>query len=184
MTSSSREPVALTRDCVATTVPYGRPTTLPAGEPVHIVQTLGESITVRTEYGALLRVDGTDADALGLDDQGRDREVISTAHEFTMSDVTAALQNVYDPEIPVSVVELGLIYRCDEEIRPNGARVISIDMSMTAPGCGMGDVLRADAERVVRMVPGVDAVEVNLVWDPPWNITRMSEAVRLQLGLL
>jgi metal-sulfur cluster biosynthetic enzyme len=101
-----------------------------------------------------------------------------------MGDVTAALQNVYDPEIPVSVVELGLIYRCDEELSPDGTRLISIDMSMTAPGCGMGDVLRDDAERVVRMVPGVDAVEVNLVWDPPWNISRMSEAVRLQLGLL
>jgi metal-sulfur cluster biosynthetic enzyme len=101
-----------------------------------------------------------------------------------MSQVVDALQNVYDPEIPVSVVELGLIYRCDEELLADGSRLISIDMSMTAPGCGMGDVLRADAERVVRMVPGVDDVEVTLVWDPPWNLSRMSEAVRLQLGLL
>jgi metal-sulfur cluster biosynthetic enzyme len=101
-----------------------------------------------------------------------------------MSDVVAALQNVYDPEIPVSVVELGLIYRCEEELLPDGTRLISIDMSMTAPGCGMGDILRADAERVVRMIPGVDDVEVTLVWDPPWNMSRMSEAVRLQLGLL
>jgi metal-sulfur cluster biosynthetic enzyme len=101
-----------------------------------------------------------------------------------MRQVVDALQDVYDPEIPVSVVELGLIYRCDEELLADGSRLISIDMSMTAPGCGMGDVLRADAERVVRMVPGVDDVEVTLVWDPPWNINRMSEEVRLQLGLL
>jgi probable FeS assembly SUF system protein SufT len=166
MTPASREPVALKRDCAATTVPYGRATTLPAGDRVSIVQTLGESITVRTELGALLRVNGTDADALGLDDPSPNREV-AASDNFSMGDVTAALQNVYDPEIPVSVVELGLIYRCDEELRLDGTRLISIDMSMTAPGCGMGDILRGDAERVVRMVPGVDEVEVNLVWDPP-----------------
>ena len=91
---------------------------------------------------------------------------------------------MYDPEIPVSVVELGLIYRCDEELLADGSRLISIDMSMTAPGCGMGDVLRADAERAVRMVPGVDDVEVALVWDPPWSLSRMAEAVRLRPGLL
>ena len=84
----------------------------------------------------------------------------------------------------VSIVELGLVYRCDEVVLPLGMRRIEIDMSMTAPGCGMGDVLRADAERAVRAVPGVDDVEVNLVWDPPWTIHRMTEAARLQLGLL
>jgi metal-sulfur cluster biosynthetic enzyme len=98
--------------------------------------------------------------------------------------VTQALQTVYDPEIPVSVVELGLIYRCEEHQRVDGTRLITIDMSMTAPGCGMGDVLRADAARVVQSVPGVDAVEVSLVWDPPWTVRRMSEAARLQLGML
>lgn len=183
MTTLPREPVELERDCTATTVPAGRPTTLAAGERVHIMQTLGESITVQTARGELLRVHGEDADALGLQNPAANLEVAGSAR-FTIDDVIAALQNVYDPEIPVSVVELGLIYRCDEEIAADGTRLISIDMSMTAPGCGMGDVLRADAERVVRMVPGVDDVEVTLVWDPPWNMNRMSEAVRLQLGLL
>jgi metal-sulfur cluster biosynthetic enzyme len=84
----------------------------------------------------------------------------------------------------VSVVELGLIYRCEERLRADGTRLISIDMSMTAPGCGMGDVLRADAARVVQSIPGVDDVEVSLVWDPPWTVRRMSEAARLQLGML
>jgi probable FeS assembly SUF system protein SufT len=144
---------------------------------------LGESITVQTGLGALVRVNGADADALGLDPPEQQPGPAPT-ESFSMSQVVDALQDVYDPEIPVSVVELGLIYRCDEELLADGSRLISIDMSMTAPGCGMGDVLRADAERVVRMVPGVDDVEVTLVWDPPWNINRMSEEVRLQLGLL
>lgn len=183
MTAVSSEPVEVTRDCLATTVPGGRQTSLAAGDRVRIMQTLGESITVRTEFGVLARVNGEDADALGLDVAVRELE-LDAAEAFSMSQVVDALQNVYDPEIPVSVVELGLIYRCDEELLADGSRLISIDMSMTAPGCGMGDVLRADAERVVRMVPGVDEVEVTLVWDPPWSLSRMSEAVRLQLGLL
>jgi probable FeS assembly SUF system protein SufT len=183
MTAASREPVELTRDCAATTVPGGRQTSLAAGDRVQIMQTLGESITVQTEFGALVRINGEDADALGLDTPEQELELITT-EPFSMSQVVDALQNVYDPEIPVSVVELGLIYRCDEELLADGSRLISIDMSMTAPGCGMGDVLRADADRVVRTVPGVDDVEVTLVWDPPWNLSRMSEAVRLQLGLL
>lgn len=183
MTAASREPIELTRDCPATTVPGGRQTSLAAGDRVQIMQTLGESITVQTEFGALVRINGEDADALGLDTPEQELELITT-EPFSMSQVVDALQNVYDPEIPVSVVELGLIYRCDEELLADGSRLISIDMSMTAPGCGMGDVLRADADRVVRTVPGVDDVEVTLVWDPPWNLSRMSEAVRLQLGLL
>src|SRR5690606_26634987 len=103
---------------------------------------------------------------------------------FDMARVMDALQTVYDPEIPVSIVELGLVYRCDEVLRPDGTRLIDIDMSMTAPGCGMGDILRGDAARVVGAVPGVDDVEVTLVWDPPWSVGRMSEAARLQLGML
>jgi len=103
---------------------------------------------------------------------------------FDMGRVLEALGQVYDPEIPVSIVELGLVYRCDERPGPLDTRRIEIDMSMTAPGCGMGDILRGDAARAVLAVPGVDDVDVNLVWDPPWDISRMSEAARLQLGLL
>ncbi|MEZ5322260.1 MAG: iron-sulfur cluster assembly protein [Microthrixaceae bacterium] len=101
-----------------------------------------------------------------------------------MDRVLAALGQVYDPEIPVDIVELGLVYRCEEHPTDDGTRRIEIDMSMTAPGCGMGDVLRVDAERAVLAVPGVDEVEVNVVWDPPWTMDRMSESARLQLGLL
>jgi probable FeS assembly SUF system protein SufT len=183
---------------MATTVPYGERVSLARGGVVGVVQRLGKSITVRTEMGLLLRIDEEDADALGLEppgsatastDSSGTRVVVGhrslpEGEQFNPAHVIDALQGIYDPEIPVSIVELGLVYRCEETTTPDGGRRIEIDMSMTAPGCGMGDVLRADAMRAVKSVPGVDEVEVNLVWDPPWNIQRMSEAARLQLGLL
>jgi probable FeS assembly SUF system protein SufT len=176
-------PIALRRECTATTVPAGRPVLLDEGGEVEIVQRLGGSITVRTELGLHLRIDGADADALGLEPVDAE-DADDDDGAFDMSKVYDALGQVYDPEIPVSIVELGLVYRCEEVLGPLGTRRIEIDMSMTAPGCGMGDILRADAARAVFAVPGVDDVEVNLVWDPPWSMYRMSEAARLQLGLL
>jgi probable FeS assembly SUF system protein SufT len=180
---SARTPaIALRRDCMATTVPAGEWTVLRGGTEVEVVQRLGGSITVRTERGLLLRIEAEDAEALGLEPS--EEELEEASGPFEMERVLEALGQVYDPEIPVSIVELGLVYRCEEVPGPLGMRRIEIDMSMTAPGCGMGDILRADAERAVLAVPGVDDVEVNLVWDPPWNIHRMSEAARLQLGLM
>lgn len=176
-------PILLLRDCMATTVPAGRLVLLSEGGEVEIVQQLGGSITVRTELGSLLRLDAADADAVGLEPPGSDAPADDDG-SFDMNRVLDALGQVYDPEIPVSIVELGLVYRCEEVPGLLGTRRIEIDMSMTAPGCGMGDVLRADAARAVFAVPGVDDVEVNLVWDPPWTVHRMSEAARLQLGLL
>ncbi|MGE0795254.1 MAG: iron-sulfur cluster assembly protein [Microbacteriaceae bacterium] len=176
-------PIRLLRDCMATTVPAGQLVLLSEGGEVEIVQQLGGSITVRTELGSLLRLDAADADAVGLEPPGPDAPADDDG-SFDMNRVLDALGQVYDPEIPVSIVELGLVYRCEEIPGPLGTRRIEIDMSMTAPGCDMGDVLRADAARAVFAVPGVDDVEVNLVWDPPWTIHRMSDAARLQLGLL
>lgn len=173
--------IALRRDCMATTVPAGSWTLLREGDDVQIVQQLGSSITVRTARGALLRIEADDADAVGLELQEQEAEASAP---FQMERVVEALNQVYDPEIPVSIVELGLVYRCEEVALPLGMRRVEIDMSMTAPGCGMGDILRADAARAVLAVPGVDDVEVNLVWEPAWTIHRMSEAARLQLGLL
>ena len=178
------EPIALRRDCTATTVPSGDFVLLSEGGEVQIVQQLGGSITVRTEMGSLLRIAGEDADALGLEASSHAESSADPSQPFDMDQVYAALDQVYDPEIPVSIVQLGLVYRCEELPGPLDTRRIEIDMSMTAPGCGMGDVLRADAARAVLAVPGVGDVEVNLVWDPPWSIHRMSEATRLQLGLL
>jgi probable FeS assembly SUF system protein SufT len=180
MTASSI--TVLTRDCPATTVPYGEAVTLDAGGEVKVVQRLGGSITVQTELGLLLRVDGADADALGLEPPSAPDPVADG--DFDIAQVTAVLDTIYDPEIPISIIELGLVYRCEAIDRPDGSRRVEIDMTMTAPGCGMGDVLSADATRAVSALPGVDDVDVTLVWDPPWSLHRISEAARLELGLL
>ena len=183
--SRSWRPIALRRDCIAHTVPAGQVVLLSEGGEVEVVQRLGASVTVRTELGTLLRIDDADADALGLQPAGSGPSSGADEDEpFAMSRVVDALAQVYDPEIPINIVELGLVYRCEEVPALLGTRRIEIDMSMTAPGCGMGDVLRGDAARAVLAVPGVDDVEVTLVWDPPWTIHRMSDAARLQLGLL
>lgn len=183
-TDRQRQVVEVSREVPATTVPYGESTTLPAGETVTIVQNLGGSVTVRTPFGVLLRIDGEHSDAVGIERDLSERSVaLHGKGPFSMDQVTNALQTVYDPEIPISIVELGLIYRLEEVTQPNGSRTIEIDMTMTAPGCGMGDVICGDAQRAVLGVPGVDEVVVNLVFDPPWNMSRMSEATRLELGL-
>lgn len=175
--------IALLRDCPASTVPQGEPVALCAGGIVEVVQRRGGSITVRTELGALLRIDADDADALGLS-PAEGKGSVPTTGPFDMGQVTAALNTVYDPEIPVSIVDLGLVYRCEAIVNTDGTRRIEIDLSMTAPGCGMGDVLCTEAQRVVEQIPTVDNVHVNLVFDPPWGIHRLSDATRLELGLL
>ncbi len=176
------DPVVISRDITATTVPAGEQIQLNSGGEVEIFQQLGNSVTVLTQMGTLLRVDGADADALGLErvlaPNAEGNEAYSPDH------VIAALRGVYDPEIPVNIVDLGLVYRCDEVPLDDGRRRIEIDMTMTAPGCGMGDVLTADAERAVGAIPGVDEVIVTLVWSPPWDMSKMSEETRLELGLL
>lgn len=180
---SAGELLVVQRDCPAVSVPYGKPVTLAAGDQVRVLQALGGSVTVRSGFGLLFRVDGTDADALGMDPIVRAHPG-ATDRPFEMARVDEALRTVYDPEISLNVVELGLIYRCDEVVRADGSRLISIDMTMTAPGCGMGDILRTDALRAVRAVPGVDDVEVSIVFDPPWSIHCLPIEVRLELGLL
>ena len=179
---SSSQPIRLHRDCPAVTVPYGEAVTLAAGDDVRLVQALGGSITVSGGFGLLYRIAGVDADALGLEPP--DPAAVEVEGPFDPTSVETALRTVYDPEIAINVVDLGLIYRCEELVRPDGTRLISIDMTMTAPGCGMGDVLREDAIRTVRALPGVDDVEVTLVFDPPWSMDRIPLEVRLELGLL
>lgn len=178
-------PLRLTRDCHALTVPHGERVALTAGGEVEVVQRLGTSVTVRTELGTLLRIEGPDVDALGLEPARETPVRVSTSNgPYDFESVVDALRGVFDPEIPVNIVDLGLVYRCDEVALAGGRRRIEIDMTMTAPGCGMGDVLAGDAERAVQALPGVDEVEVTIVWDPPWTRNRISEAARLELGLL
>jgi probable FeS assembly SUF system protein SufT len=170
--------VALVRDCPVTEIPSGFLHILSAGTPVVITQSLGGSYTVTTGYGQLVRIDAKDADALGV--AGLERT--EGPQEFSEQLVWDQLKTVYDPEIPVNLVDLGLIYAC--EITPmDGGHWIEITMSMTAPGCGMGDVLRSDIERKLSSLPTVKGVRVEVVFDPPWHPGLMSEATRLQLGL-
>lgn len=175
--------VVVARDCFVVAVPYGDTTTLSKGDEVRIVQALGGSVTVASRYGLLYRLAGADADVVGMEPVA---PVAAGAVDgpFDMARVDEALRTVYDPELSFNVVELGLVYRCDEVLRPDGTRLVSIDMTMTAPGCGMGDVLRTDAIRAVSAVPGVDDVEVAIVFDPPWTVHRLPMEIRLELGLL
>jgi len=175
---SEQKMVATVRNCPARRVPTGEPVTVPADSFVTITQSLGGNYTI-VYGGNMLRVDGTDADALGLektrlqfDDPGDDQ-----IHE---DQVWQALETVYDPEIPVSLPSLGLIYSLDISQDKGG---VTIDMTLTAPGCGMGPVLMGDVEYRVKQVPNVKQVEVNLVFDPPWSRDMMSEEAQLETGM-
>ena len=177
-------PTILRRDCEAVTVPHGERVALTAGGEVEITQQLGSSMTVCTQMGTLLRIAGTDVDALGLEPAPkRSVHLARGSGTFDPAEGDAALLAVYDPEIPINIVDLGLVYRCDEVMLDDGRRRIEIDMTMTAPGCGMGGVIRQDTAAAVRRVAGVDEVDVRIVWDPPWSRHRISEAARLELGL-
>lgn len=170
--------VPLTRNCTATEIPSGSLHMLSAGTPVVITQSLGGSYTVSTGYGQMMRIDAKDADALGMEVP----ESVEPAKEFSEQVVWDQLRTVFDPEIPVNIVDLGLVYTCVVAPEDDGHK-IDITMSMTAPGCGMGDVLKSDIDRKLSALPGVKQVNVQIVFDPPWTAARMSEATRLQLGL-
>jgi probable FeS assembly SUF system protein SufT len=182
------QPIELTRDCAATLIPGGERLQLRRGERVVVTQALGGSFTVQIARGRLARIAAADTDALGLDasqgglPQASGQPAASGA--FDIQQVLDRLRTVYDPEIPVNVVDLGLIYQCQAQPLEGGGQRIEIKMSMTAPGCGMGEVLKEDARAKVQTIPGVTEVEVEIVWEPPWDQSRMSEAALLQLGLM
>ena len=176
-------PIYLTRDCAATLIPVGQKLALSQGDCVVVTQALGGSFTVRTDMGHLARIDAHDADALGLDGEQTNEQPLA-AGPFELQRVIETLKTVFDPEIPVNVVDLGLIYVCEAHPLADGGHRVEIKMSMTAPGCGMGDVLKGDARAKVQALAGVTEVDVEIVWDPPWDASRMSEAAQLQLGML
>ena len=183
MFGHTNEPVTLSRDVKAVIIPAGEELLLREGTSGFITQALGGSFTVYVE-GNLFRIAGIDADALGKEP--------TTAPKVPENPTDADIENViweqlrtcYDPEIPVNIVDLGLIYRCEIRSLGNGQRSVDVDMTLTAPGCGMGDILVQDAQEKIAIVPTVAEVRVQLVFDPPWNQTMMSEEARLQTGLL
>src|SRR5579872_2266631 len=173
--------IVLSRDCEATEVPYGGVQILPAGTSVRITQSLGGAYTVTTGQGSMMRIEARNADALGFAPEPKEAQAAPA--QFSEKLVWDRLKTVYDPEIPVNVVDLGLIYTCRITPVEPGGHKIEIEMSMTAPGCGMGDVLRADIERKLSELPEVREVRAQIVFDPPWHPGRMSDAAKLQLGL-
>lgn len=183
MYSRTSEPVRLERDCPAVLVPQGEAVTLPAGSVGYITQALGGSFTVFVE-GNLFRIAGGDADAIGKEPVAPPQLPEDAADTDVEQLVWKQLRTCFDPEIPINVVDLGLIYECELGRNGDGERVVEIRMTLTAPGCGMGDILVDDVRSKVEMIPTIAEADVELVFDPPWNQTMMSEAARLETGML
>lgn len=181
MANFATDRIELRRDCEAIAVPSGQRQTLPAGTPVRIMQARGGAFTIANDIHAMFRIDGTDADALGL--APPKGGAVPQQGPLTKDMVTKALKTVYDPELPVNVVDLGLIYAFEITTNEQGGKIISVRMAMTSPGCGMSNVLKADVETKLKRLPEVSDVKVEVVFDPPWTKARMSDAARLQLGM-
>jgi probable FeS assembly SUF system protein SufT len=178
-----RESRVLSRDIEVVAVPYGEKIPLAAGSVVYLTQSLGGSYTAITDMGYMVSIEGKDADAIG-----EQAQTAPTAEELAQKPlqelVWDQLKTCYDPEIPVNIVELGLVYECDVAPRPEGGNKVAVKFTLTAPGCGMGDYLRRDIEGKLKALPGVEEADVQVVLEPPWDQSRMSEAARLQLGLM
>lgn len=183
MFGHTNEPVTLTRDVTAVIIPAGEELLLREGTSGFITQALGGSFTVYVE-GNLFRIAGTDADALGKEPVKPPAVPENATDKDIETVIWQQLKTCYDPEIPVNIVDLGLIYRCDVKALGNGQRSVDVDMTLTAPGCGMGEILVQDAQEKIAIIPTVADVSIQLVFDPPWNQSMMSDEARLQTGLM
>ena len=176
--------IILERDTPAVLIPAGTPVNVPEGTEVKVTQALGGSVTLNI-HGNLVRIEGKDADALGIDPEELSAKQPEDPDDpLTEEKVWEALKQCYDPEIPVNIVELGLIYELSISKNEDGGNHVYVEMTLTAPGCGMGDFLRQDVINTVSAIPGVDSMDVEMTFDPPWDFSRMSEAAKLQLGVL
>ena len=188
---SAYEVVNISRDCDAVQIPSGIKVTIPKGTEVKITQSLGGKYTVITDQGFMVSVDGVNADALGKksetapakDQPSQSQEAVDISKEAVEKKVWENLKTCFDPEIPVNIVDLGLIYECKVE-PTEGGHVVNIKMTLTAPGCGMGETIKQDAEAKIASNPGVKQTHIELVWQPTWNPSMMSEAAKLQLGMM
>jgi len=183
MFGHTNEPVTLSRDVKAIIVPAGEELLFREGTSGFITQALGGSFTVYFE-GNLFLIAGSEADALGKEPVPPPDVPENATDQDIEAVIWQQLKTCYDPEIPVDIVELGLIYRCEVKPLGNGERAVEIDMTLTAPGCGMGEFLVHDAEDKIGIIPTVSGVNVQLVFDPPWNQGMMSDEARLQTGLM
>jgi probable FeS assembly SUF system protein SufT len=181
--SLSSEPFTLQRDCEAVMVPAGEQVMLPAGQIGYITQALGGSFTVYVE-GNLFRVSGNDADALGKPPPAPIELAENAGDEDVEKVIWAQLRTCFDPEIPINVVDLGLVYDVSLDHADGNDRSVYVKMTLTAPGCGMGDILVDDVRTKLEMIPTVTEADVDLVFDPPWNQSMMSDAAKLETGML
>jgi probable FeS assembly SUF system protein SufT len=183
MRSYENEPIVVQRDVKAVAIPAGTEVPLKLGSVGYITQALGGSFTVYID-GNLFRIAGQDADAIGKT-AAKPPEVPPGASEEDIKNIIwQQLKTCYDPEIPVNIVDLGLVYECDVSKNADATRNVDIKMTLTAPGCGMGEVLVQDVREKVQIIPTVAQANVELVFDPPWNQTMMSDEARLQTGML
>lgn len=183
MRGHENEPVVLSRDVRAVAVPAGIDVTLKAGAVGYITQALGGSFTVYID-GNLFRIAGEHADALGKEVLKTPEVPANPTADDIRNIVWDQMRSVYDPEIPINIVDLGLVYECDVLGHDDGTYNVGIKMTVTAPGCGMGEILVADVKEKVERIPGVRGAEVELVFDPPWHQSMMSDAARLQTGMM
>ena len=181
--SLSSEPFTLERDCTAVMVPQGETVVLPAGQIGYITQALGGSFTVYVE-GNLFRIAGSEADTLGKEPPPALELADDASDDDVEKLVWQQLRTVFDPEIPINVVELGLVYDVSLESTAAEQRKVYVKMTLTAPGCGMGDILVDDVRTKLELIPTVAAADVDLVFDPPWNHSMMSDAAKLETGML
>jgi probable FeS assembly SUF system protein SufT len=175
--------IELQQDCEAIQIPAGLKTTIPAGTTVIITQNLGGSYTVACDYG-LFRISEENAAALGIEPRSAKEKSGTSAEDVDEEDVWEQLRTVYDPEIPVNIVDLGLVYDCQVTKDPSAGTRVEVKMTLTAPGCGMGPSIAQDARSKILTIPGVDEADVELVWDPPWNQHMISEIGKMKLGLI
>ncbi|MGG6461142.1 putative Fe-S cluster assembly protein SufT [Solilutibacter silvestris] len=184
MYSRNSEPVRFERDCPVVMVPSGEAVSLPAGSIGYITQSLGGSWTVFVE-GNLFRVAGKDGDAIGKEPPAPIELPEGAGDEDVEKLVWQQLRTCFDPEIPINIVELGLVYTADVKADPEhpGQRRVDVELTLTAPGCGMGEILVDDVRSKLEMIPTVAEADVELVFDPPWNRNMMSDAARLETGM-
>ena len=183
MYSRSSEPVQFERDCPAVLVPQGESVTLPAGSYGYITQALGGSYTVFVE-GNLFRIAGQDADAIGKEAATPLSLPADASDEEVEALVWNQLRTCFDPEIPFNIVDLGLVYEANLQHREDGQRKVDVKMTLTAPGCGMGEILVDDVRSKLEMIPTIAEADVELVFDPPWGRHMMSDAAKLETGML
>ena len=181
------EPVILSRDCDAVQIPSGAPIRLAKGTHAKITQSLGGTFTVMTDDGNMVQIANENSDAIGKEKaQAVPKDGDSGEAKPLEEWVWDTLKTCYDPEIPINIVDLGLVYECTVTPlpKPEEGAGVHVKMTLTAPGCGMGEVIKRDAETKIKQLPGVKEVNVELVWEPPWDQSKMTDAAKLKLGML